>query len=123
MALKAWNLTREPHSQSQKNGPAVSGSRKISTLALLLGDFTTSQAALLKGPLSQGQLGDRDPEWRTGHVVESGSVEELHGIRVSPVCAADTDLGFLLGRASTSNAHLNQFTHTLLIEISEWVIV
>ena len=50
-------------------------------------------------------------------------MEELHGIRVSPVCAADTDLELLLGRASTFNAHLNQFTRTLLIETSEWVIV
>ena len=73
--------------------------------------------------MREGKAGHRDTEWRTGHVVESGAVEEFHGIRISAVLAADTDLEVLNGLATTFHTHFNKLPHTFLVETSEWVVV
>ena len=50
-------------------------------------------------------------------------MEELHGIRVSAVLAADTDLEFLLSLTTTFDTHFNKLAHAFLVETSEWVVV
>ena len=73
--------------------------------------------------MREGKTGDGDPEWRTGHVVEPGAVEEFHGIRIAAVLAADADLEFLVCLTTTFDAYFNKLAHAFLIKAGEWVVV
>ena len=65
---------------------------------------------------------DWNSEWRARHIVESSSVEEFDGIRITTVLTANTDFQIGLSRTPTFNAYFNKLTYTFLIKASEWVV-
>ena len=57
----------------------------------LLRNLRSGLTSFFKDGLSSSKTSNRDPEWRAGHVVESGAVEELDRVRIAAVLTADAD--------------------------------
>src|SRR5256885_9761218 len=62
---------------------------------------------------------DRHAERRARHVIEPGSVAELHARRLATVLAADADLEAGLGGATTADPELDQCAHAFDVEDRE----
>ena len=50
-------------------------------------------------------------------------MEELDGIRIATVLAANADLEFLFSLTTTFNTQFYKLAHAFLVETCEWVIV
>jgi len=57
----------------------------------LLRNLRSGLPSFFKDSLRSSKASDWDSEWGAGHVVESGSMEELYRVRIAAVLTADAD--------------------------------
>src|ERR1039458_8460298 len=100
------------------------GSRWRLPALSLLGTWDSVVPSFLPQTQSQRrQAGDRHAIGRAGHVVQAHAVAELDRTGLAAVFAADADFKIRTGLAAQLHAHLDKFSHALLIEHGERIVL
>src|SRR6266700_6198065 len=71
--------------------------------------------------LRSGEPGNRHPEWTATHVVESQAVTEFHGVGITAVFAANTELDLRSRLAPFLDRDLHQLADAVLIDGGKWI--
>ena len=72
--------------------------------------------------MGRGQTGDRNPERRTGNIVQANAMEELDAFGLTAMLAANADLEIGAGLASTLTTNFDHLAHTRLIDADKRIM-
>src|SRR5215204_3845552 len=80
------------------------------------------EICLSKRGVRRGETRDRQPEWRTTHIIEPDPVEEADRFRIAAMLAADSQLDIGPVLPSPVDRDLDELPDTLLIERLERIL-